>query len=166
MDAVRCYSPACRSIGRGERVFMVDASGVPDHPAGSAVRLGGVDLGADLRRSVVAHPRQREVLEPGAEFAPQPGDFFLAGADADLDRLVGEVVGMAIDGDAPVREVGWVDHRADVVDDLCNAPNVLAYADIVEEQGETEDVSPNFGLTRRQVRPGFAEEAGDRLDSH
>src|SRR5215208_8362915 len=148
MDAVRCYSPACRSIGRGERLFVVDAGGVPDHPAGSAVRLGGVDLGADLRRSVVAHPRQREVLEPGAELAPQPRDPFLAGTDADLDRLVGEVVGMAIDGDAPVWEVGGVDHRADVVDDLGDAPDVLANPDIVEEQGETEDVSPHLGPTR------------------
>src|SRR5829696_2407479 len=110
MDAVRCYSPACRSIGRGERVFMVDASGVPDHPAGSAVRLGGVDLGADLRRTVVAHPRQREVLEPGAEPAVQPGDLFLAGTEADRDRFVGEVVRLTVDGDAPVRKVGWVDH--------------------------------------------------------
>src|SRR5919112_4298886 len=91
-----------RLAGRDERVFVVDAGGVPDHPAGSAVRLGGVNLGADLRRPVVAHPGQREVLEPGAQPAPQPRDLLLAGAEADRDRFVGEVVRLTVDGDAPV----------------------------------------------------------------
>src|SRR5215204_1886723 len=125
-------SPAGRLAGRDERVFVVDTGGVPDHPAGSAVRLSGVDLGADLDGSVVAHPRQREVLEPGAELAPQPRNFIRAGAETDFDRLVGEVVRMAGDGDAPLREVGGIDHRADVVDDLGDAPDVLADPDVVE----------------------------------
>src|SRR5919112_5015744 len=81
-----------RLAGRNERVFVVDAGGVPDHPAGSPVRLGGVDLGADLRRPIVAHPRQREVLEPGSELTPQPRNLFLTGAEADVARLIGKVV--------------------------------------------------------------------------
>ena len=75
------------SAGRQERAIVVAIVGIPDHLAGDAGRLRGIDMGANLRHTVLGQARQREVMEPRPEIGLVAGDVGIPGFKAYRYRL-------------------------------------------------------------------------------